>query len=296
MQIAAYSFDESGSTVLDMSGNGNHFPLTANLTRVVGKTGGGIRPATTIAVTLPNIGQTADRSVCMWVRGTIPDGWVVQWYDPTASAGSGGGVWGIRFLSGAPVIRARNTVDDFTDATATWPDTTNWHHVAGVYGGGTVRLYLDGVLADRQALVGPLRTSNAPTLFGGFSGAGAFDDLRIFDSALGPAPVASAMTAVASSDLASAAALSVNASFLARVTAAVMQYCVMLAKQIRAGESDQSRKDEYLFAQKCIADPKTFSAQFAWAIGSDLTVDPTVDDDTIRELVAAAWPVIAKSL
>jgi len=295
MQIAAYSFDESGDTVLDMSGNGNPFALTANLTRITGKTGGGIRPATTTAVTLPNIGQTTDRTVCMWVKGSIPDGWLIQWYDPTANAGAGGGVWGIRFLSGVPVIRARNTVDDFTDSSAAWPDTTNWHHVAGVYGGGTVSLYVDGVLADQQSLVGPLRTSNAPSLFGDFSGSGSFDDLRIYDAALGLSSVVASMTAVASSDLATAAALSVDAGFLARVTAAMTQFCVTLAKEIRAA-AEQSRKDEYLCAQKCIADPEACAAQFAWAIGTDLSVDPTVDDDTIRELVAAVWPVIAKSL
>lgn len=295
MQIAAYSFDESGSTVLDMSGNGNHFTLTANLTRVTGKTNGGVRPATTTAVVLPNVGQSDERTVCMWVKGSIPDGWLVQWYDPTANSGSGGGVWGIRFLSGAPVIRARNTVDDFTDATAAWPDTNNWHHVAGVYGGGTVNLYVDGVLADQQSLLGPLRTSDAPKLFGDFSGSGSYDDLRIYDAALGPSSVAASMTAVASSDLASAAALSVDSGFLARVTAAVTQFCVALAKEIRSANA-QDRKDEYLCAQKCISDPDACAAQFAWAIGTDLSVDPTVDDDTIRALVAEVWPVIAKSL
>jgi len=295
MQIAAYSFDESGDTVLDMSGNGHGFALTTDLTRVTGKTGNGIRPATTTAVPLPDVGQTTDRTVCMWVKGSIPDGWLVQWYDPTANAGAGGGVWGIRFLSGDPVIRARNTSDAFTDATAAWPDTTNWHHLAGVFGGGSVSLYVDGVLADQHSLVGPLRTSDAPKLFGDFSGSGSYDDLRIYDVPLGLSSVVASMTAVASSDLASAAALSVNAGFLARVTAAMDQHCVALAKEIRASNA-QDRKDEYLFAQKCLSDPTTCAAQFAWAIGTDLSVDPTVDDDTIRTLVAEVWPVIAKAL
>lgn len=295
MQLAAYSFDESGSTVLDMSGSGNHFTFGVNLTRITGKTGGGIQPATTTAVALPNIGQTDERTVCLWVKGSIPDGWLVQWYDPTANSGSGGGVWGIRFLSGNPVIRARNTVDDFTDATAAWPDTTSWHHIAGVYGGGSVNLYLDGVLADQQSLVGPIRSANAPTLFGDFSGSGSYDDLRIYDAALNLSSVVASMSPVASSDLSSAAALSVDAGFVARVTAAMMQHCVTLAKSIRL-TGDQSRKDEYLHAQKCLANPSMCGEQFAWAIGTDLSVDSTVDDDTIRELVEAAWPVIAKSL
>lgn len=295
MQIAAYSFDESGDTVLDVSGNEHHFLLTTDATRVAGKTNGGIQPATTTAVQLPDIGQSDDRTICMWINGSIPDGWPVQWYDPLADSGSGAGVWGILFVGGDPKIRARNNADAFTDATAPWPDTTDWHHVAGVYGGGSVKLYLDGVLADQQSLLGPIRLSNAPTLFGGWAGAGSFDDLRAYDSALGPSSVAATMSPVASSDLASAAALSVDTGFLARVTAALQQYAVALAKTIRAS-GEQSRKDEYLFAQKCLASPSMYGAQFGWAIGSDLTVDPTIDDDTIRLLVASAWPVLAKSL
>ncbi len=295
MQILACSFDESGDTVLDMSGNENSFPLTTDAARVAGKTNGGIQPATTTAVPLPDIGQSVDRTVCMWVKGSIPDGWLVQWYDPTADGGAGGGVWGIRFLSGDPVIRARNTVDGFTDATAAWPDTTGWHHIAGVYGGGSAKLYIDGVLADQQSLIGPIRSSNAPTLFGDFSGSGSYDDLRVYDSALGLSSVVASMSPVASSDLASAAALSVDTGFLARVTAAVQQYAVPLAKTIRL-TGDQSRKDEYLFAKTCLSEPTASAAQFAWAIGTDLSVDPTVDDDTIRALVADVWPVIAKSL
>lgn len=295
MQILACSFDESGDTVLDMSGNGNSFLLTSDATRVAGKTAGGIRPATTSPVPLPDIGQSVDRTVCMWIKGAIPDGWPIQWYDPLADSGSGAGVWGIVFLSGNPVIRARNNADAFTDATAAWPDTTGWHHVAGVYGGGSVKLYLDGVLADQQSLLGPIRTSNAPTLFGGWANLGSFDDLRMYDSALGPSSVTASMSAVASSDLASAAALAVDAGFLARVTAAMQQYAVSLAKQIRS-MGDQSRKDEYLFAQKCLANPAMYGSQFGWALGSDVTVDPTIDDDTIRSLVASAWPVLAKSL
>lgn len=295
MQVAAYSFDESGSTVLDISGNENHFALTADATRVAGKTNGGIQPATTTAVPLPNIGQSDDRTVCMWVKGAIPDGWPVQWYDPTADSGSGAGVWGILFVGGDPKIRARDDADAFTDASAPWPDTTGWHHIAGVYGGGSVKLYLDGVLADQQSLLGPIRTSNTPTLFGGWTSAGSFDDLRVYDTALGLSSVVASMSPVASSDLASAAALSIDTGFLARVTAALQQYAVALAKQIRAS-GEQSQKDEYLFAQKCLAAPDTYGAQFGWALGSDLTVDPTIDDDTIRLLVASAWPVLAKSL
>lgn len=292
----ACSFDESGSTVFDMSGNGLDFDLTTDATRVAGHTNGGIQPATTTAVPLPDVGQTDERTVCMWVKGAIPDGWPIQWYDPTADSGSGGGVWGILFISGDPIIRARNSADAFTDATAPWPDTSTWHHIAGVFGGGAVKLYLDGVLADQQTLVGPLRTGDAPTLFGGWSAAGSFDDLRVYDTALGTASIEAARdTPVASSDLASGAALAINAAFLARVTAAMMQYGVTIAKATLAtGNASAQDKARLILSQAALTDPDAYGQQFAWALGSDLAVDATVDDDTIRLMVQEVWNVIAK--
>jgi hypothetical protein len=294
MLIAAYSFDESGSTVLDVTGTYD-FALTSDAVRIAGNTGGGIQPATTTAVPLPNIGQTDDRTVCMWVKGAIPDGWPVQWYDATADGGLGAGVWGILFIGGNPIIRARNAVDAFTDATAAWPDTINWHHIAGVYGGGSVKLYLDGVLADQQTLISPIRSSNAPTLFGGFASVGSFDDLRVYDAALGTSSIVASMSPVVSSDLASAGALSVSVSFLSRVTAAMQQYGVAVAKAVVAAGSPSSvDKARLVLAQDALTAPDLYGQQFAWALGSDLSVESTVDDDTIRAKVQDVWNVIAK--
>lgn len=293
--IAAYSFDESGNTVLDMSGNGRDFALTTDAQRVAGHMGGGVQPATTTGVQLPDMGQTDERTVCMWVKGSIPDGWPVRWYDPSAAGGSGGGVWGILFLGGVPIIRARNGADDFTDATAAWPDTTNWHHIAGTFGGGAVKLYLDGVLADQQSLVGPIRIANAPTLFGGWNLAGSFDDLRIYDAALGASSITASMAPVRSSDLASAGALAIDAAFLARVTAAAQQYGVQVAKAVLANPDGSSQKDKARFnlSRTCLASPAAIGQQFAWAIGSDAAVDSTIDDDTIRSMVVDVWNIVA---
>lgn len=292
----ACSFDESGGTVFDMSGNGLDFPLTTDATRLTGHTNGGIQPATTTAVQLPDVGQTAERTVCMWMKGNIPDGWPIQWYDPTADSGAGSGAFGILFNMGAVCIQARNDADAFTRAEVPWPDTTTWHHVAGTYGGGTVKLYLDGVLADQQSLIGPLRVGNAPTLFGGWTGVGAFDDLRVYDTALGTASIEAARdTPVASSDLASAADLSVNATFLKRVTAAVTQYGVTVAKAVMlAGSPSGVDKARLGLAQAVLTSPSVYGQQFAWALGSDLAVDATVDDDTIRLMVQGVYNIIAK--
>jgi hypothetical protein len=292
MLVAAYSFDESGDTVLDMSGQNNNFSLGADASRVAGHTGGGIQPATSNATQLPDIGQTEERTVCMWIKGSIPDVWAIQWFDPTADAGAGSGAWGIVFNMGNVCIQGRNLSDTFNRAQAPWPDTTNWHHVAGVYGGSSVKLYLDGVMADQQSLVQPLRSSNAPTLFGGAI-AGQYDDLRVYDSALGDSAIIAAMnTPVASADLSSAANLAVDAAFLKRVTAAMQQYGYSLATQIYAAR-DNTRKAQFNLARNCLSDPDSYGQQFAWVIGADATVDATVDDGTIRLKVQEAWDVVA---
>lgn len=292
MLVAAYSFDESGDTVLDVLGQ-NNFALGADASRVAGHTGGGIQPATTNTTQLPDMGQTDERTVCMWIKGAVPDGWAIQWFDPTADGGSGSGAWGILFNMGNVSIQGRNLADTFTRAEAPWPDTTNWHHVAGVYGGSSVKLYLDGVMADQQSLVQPLRTSNAPTLFGGWALAGQFDDLRVYDAALGDSAINAAMTTpVASADLSSAAALAVNADFLKRVTAAMQQYGFTIATQIYAAR-DNTRKAQFNLARSALSDPASYGQQFAWVIGADATVDATVDDGTIRLKVQQAWDVVA---
>lgn len=291
----ACSFDESGDTVFDMSGNGLDFALTTDAARVTGHTNGGIQPATTTAVQLPEVGQTSERTVCMWMKGAIPDGYPFQWYDPTADSGSGSGI-GLLFNMGNVSFQVRNGADVFTRAEVAWPDTTTWHHVAGTYGGGTVKLYLDGVLADQASLVGPLRIGNAPTLFGGWANLGAFDDLRVYDTALGASSIEAARdTPVASSDLSSAADLSVDVTFLKRVTAAVTQYGVTVAKAVMsAGTPSGVDKARLGLAQAALTSPEVYGQQFAWALGSDLAVDATVDDDTIRSMVQDVYNIIAK--
>jgi len=230
----------------------------------------------------------------MWAKGSIPDGWPIQWYDPTADGGTGSGAWGILSNMGNICIQARNGADEFTRPEVAWPDTTDWHHVAGTFGGNTVKLYVDGVLADQKSLAGPIRASDAPTMFG-WTGTDSYDDLRIYNTALEPAGVVAAMnTPVASSDLASAAVLAVDTGFLGRVCAAMQQYSVVVGKAILAAGSPSSvDKARLVLAQATLADPETYRERFAWALASDAEVDNTVDDATVRSKVADAYNLIA---
>lgn len=287
--LAAYSFDESGTTVIDYSGNGRSFAITANATRGVGHTAGGLTPNGATAVPMPNIGNTDNRTVMMWIKGTMPDGYPINWNVASIPSGA----WGILHLGTDICIQARNATD-FVRPLAAW-DTAAWHHVAGTYDGVTVKLYLDGVLADSAGLPGPLRTDNDPPALFGWSGSSQHDDLRIYDSALDLAAINKAMTTpVALGNLTSAAALAVDAGFLARVTAAMEFYGVTTGNAIlAAGSPSAADKARLILAQNALASPSTYASRFGWAIGSNTAIDVTVDDATIAAKVAEVWNLIA---
>jgi hypothetical protein len=189
--LAAYSFDGSGSTVTDYSGNGHDFTLAGStVTRTAaGHTAGGITGTGTTAANLPQLGQTANRTVMAWLKATSPPAeWPIQWYVASIDSGA----WGILWLSGNICIQARNS-STLNRAQTAWPSDGAWHHVAGTYDGTTVRLYLDATLANSVTLAGPLRTdAAAPSVLG--AAAGVMDDLRIYDTTLDQATIASLMT------------------------------------------------------------------------------------------------------
>ncbi len=70
-----------------------------------------------------------------------------------------------------------------------------WHHLAGVYDGSTVRLYVDGQL-DASINAGPVRTTSDPVYIGSRVGRltdrnwnGWIDEVRIYDTALSEANI-----------------------------------------------------------------------------------------------------------
>jgi hypothetical protein len=72
-------------------------------------------------------------------------------------------------------------------------DVGRWYHVACSYDGSTAAVYIDGLLAGRQAIEGVPVTSTAPLRFGYVSGYaylnGALDDVRLYNRALNPAEI-----------------------------------------------------------------------------------------------------------
>lgn len=288
--LAAYSFDESGTTVLDYSGHAHSFAITANATRGIGHTGGGLTPNGGARVPMPNIGVTDNRTVMMWIKGTMPTNWPIIWNVVSIDSGA----WGILHIGSDIAIQARADTDTYVQPKVAW-DTTAWHHVAGTYDGVTVKLYVDGVLADSAALSGPLLTSTDPPALFGWTGSSLHDDLRIYDTALDADAIVKAMnTPVAVNNLTAAAALAVDTGFLARVTAAMEYHGVTAGNAIiAAGNPSGPDKARLLLAQAALASPSTYASRFSWAIGSDTGIDSTVDDATIIAKVAANWDLIA---
>jgi len=126
--------------------------------------------------------QTASRTLCFWAKGT--DGvWYIEEHVP-APTDSGG--WGILYLSGSICAQARNTSSLVRSGTVA-PTDGEWHHYAATYDatGQTLKFYLDGVNANTDALVPPIRTDTS-TLLGPewSSSATLLSDIRFYDEAI----------------------------------------------------------------------------------------------------------------
>ncbi|WP_086847053.1 LamG domain-containing protein [Amycolatopsis kentuckyensis] len=288
----AASFDESGSTVIDYA-NGLNFPMTASITRVAGHgTGNAVQANGSTPVPLPTCGVADQRTVMAWIKGdiTTEDSWIVEWHVDAEDTGA----WGILSLQGDIVIQAENGSTQ-ARASAPWSDITGWHHVAGTFDGSMVCLYIDGELVDCTPLSGPIRTdSDAPTLLGR-GDTPAVDDLRVYSHCLDLQSVNAAKAAIVVADnFTSSAALAVDADFISRVTAAVAHYALSVAAEFLAtDQSNQAAKVRFQLARSVLLEPEAYGAKFAWAIAADAGVDGTVDDASISQKIADAWPVFA---
>ena len=73
-----------------------------------------------------------------------------------------------------------------------------WSHLAVTYGGGSMRLFVNGAQVATVALTGSIRTTASPLRIGGNSVwgeyfAGRIDEVRIYNRALTPAEVLAGM-------------------------------------------------------------------------------------------------------
>lgn len=187
MLLAAYSFDEVGSTVVDYSGNGHDWELNNGAERAAGHTGGGITrdgAGDLPVLAEPAIGETAQRTVMFWQQGLGDSVWWIRW-----TAGADVARWGIYGLSGQ--LRARMVTDTGTTnaGPATAPTDGLAHHYAATYDGANVRLFIDGVQVAIGARTGTPAPSDRIDIMEHTVPSFAMDDLRLFDEALDAAAI-----------------------------------------------------------------------------------------------------------
>lgn len=186
--LGAWSFDGTGDVALDLSGNGNDFDiLNSGGIRTTGHTGEGLTKISSDRPEIPMIGQTDNRTVGLWAKGT-GEVWYIRWnsIDDT-------GLWGLLHLNGNIGCRARNA-SSVVNPGVPIPVDGEWHHYCGTYDGTTVKFYLDGQLVDQGLLAGPLRTDAAVLDLAEWSDSNTIiDELWILDEALDQPAVAELM-------------------------------------------------------------------------------------------------------
>jgi chitodextrinase len=199
--VAAYGFDEvSGTTAIDISGNGNNGSISGAGRTTSGMYGGALVFNGTIAVVTVSNSASLDLTTGMtieaWVnpsvvnsawRDAIYKGKDNYYLEVTTTSGSAPGVGG-----------TFRTSDKILYGAAALP-TNTWTHLAGTYDGNTVRLYVNGTQVASAAQTGSMATSTNPLQIGGDSLYGQFfqgiiDEVRIYNVALTAAQIQTDMS------------------------------------------------------------------------------------------------------
>ncbi len=202
--VAAYSFDEgTGTTVSDLSGNGNTGTVHGTSWTMGGKYGGALSfNGTSSYVDLgnaPSLQLTGSMTVSAWINALSPpadDGAIVTKSDTGAgwqlktSPDTGPHAFAVA-VSGARVSRTQRY-------STTTRALNTWYHVAGVYNASTKTLsvYVNGVL-DNGVLVGAVPTGQVTSSVNvnlgrkgnGYYFSGLIDEVRIYNRALAPSEI-----------------------------------------------------------------------------------------------------------
>lgn len=199
--VGYWRFEEgSGSTAADSSGNGNDGMLAGNAAFVSSVAYPLVDGATnTFSLTLDGVGDSVivpdDNSLDLttaftveaFVRRTGDANFAAIAVKRNAAGNSAG--YGLIFGSTDGVRAAAHVASPGTIGTATHPLALNtWHHVAAVYDGAALLLYVDGVQRASVAGSGSVQVSAQPVDIGHFGAdfPGQIDEVRISNVALTP--------------------------------------------------------------------------------------------------------------
>jgi hypothetical protein len=193
--VAAYSFDEdSGTTVTDVSGQGNHGTLTEATWTTQGKFGAALAfNGTTSWVTVPDdpsLDLTTGMTLEAWVYPTVTlTGWrtVIQKEEPEGPDGV------VYFLQANSDMNQPATGMSINGEEILYGRTSlvagSWTHLAATYDGTWQRLYINGVEVAQQMQTGLIASSSGDLSIGGDSVwkqyfQGRIDEVRIYNRAL----------------------------------------------------------------------------------------------------------------
>ena len=200
--VAAYPFDEgAGTTVFDVSGNGNNGTINGATWTTSGRYGNALVFDGTSALVTVNNSCSLQLNAAMTLEAWVNPDTVNSAYCDVIYKGNdnyylegttvdGGGVPGIGgTFGGSDVVL-------FGPATLA---LNTWTHLAATYDGTTARLYVNGTQVASQAQTGDIATSTNALQIGGDSiynqfFQGAIDEVRIYNRALSAAEIQSDMT------------------------------------------------------------------------------------------------------
>ncbi len=189
--VAHWKFDEMrGEIAKDSSGNGNVGRLVGNPVWAKGKTGGALSfdgDGDYVAVgNESNFDITEQITVAAWIK--------VNKFDRAwqTIVGKGDNTWRLARYKEENGLKLN--CDDESGYVGVAGDMTvndgGWHHVAGVYDGKKMYLYVDGKLDASVEHTGKIRTDDYDVYIGentevlGHEWDGLIDDVRIYDRAL----------------------------------------------------------------------------------------------------------------
>ncbi len=195
--VAAYSFNEgSGTTALDVSGNGHPGTLVGAAWTPNGRYGGAVLlDGTASRVDLGGLGTFYQGGFTLeaWVKkatDTKKDVAVVGTWTGTAA---GPMIW-VDHVDGRYRLTANQGLENYLDSGQS-PVADTWQHLTATYDGSVARFYIDGTEVASRTITGGFGSANTwrigayetnPTGF--FDGA--IDEVRIYSRALSAAEIA----------------------------------------------------------------------------------------------------------
>jgi hypothetical protein len=201
--VAAYTFEAgSGTSVADASGNGRTGTMNSGVSwTTAGKFGkalsfNGSSGLVTIA-DATSLDFTSAMTIEAWVRPTSRSNWdtvVMKGYGTTGRAYA----LYAGDSNGRPATTVRISTTERSAAGTSSLALNTWSHVAMTYGGGRLRVYVNGAQVASTSVTGTIRTTSDALSLGGSSVwgrwfAGQIDEVRLYNRALSQTEIQNGM-------------------------------------------------------------------------------------------------------